>query len=58
MMTLNPGKYILDGNVGLIGKGNIADLVLLNKNPLESLENLREIQGVYKEGKKIILVNN
>jgi imidazolonepropionase-like amidohydrolase len=40
-------------NWGSIEKGTQADLLLLAKNPLESLQNLNSIEIVFKDGKKL-----
>lgn len=53
MMTINPGKRIFHGKLGEIQKGKIADLVILNSNPLEDLENLKDIKEVYKNGERL-----
>jgi len=49
--TINAAKSIQLENVGSIKKGNIADLVLLNKNPLENIQHTKEIYCVMKGGK-------
>ena len=40
----------IDQHTGKIQKGYDADLVLLKGNPLENIENLREVKAVYKKG--------
>jgi len=40
----------LEKTLGRIKVGYEADLVLLNKNPLESIENTKTIKGVIKAG--------
>ena len=37
---------------GTLAKGKIADLLVLEKNPLESITNMRSIQAIYLGGKK------
>jgi len=52
--TINP-TYILnkEKETGSIAKGKIADLVLLNANPLDDLNNLAKISLVVNKGKLI-----
>ena len=45
--------FSLAGRVGSIEKGLQADIILLDKNPLEKLENLNSISHVMKAGKLI-----
>jgi adenine deaminase len=42
---------IKDDSYGKIQKGRIADLVLLNANPLEDIKNTRSINAVVVDGK-------
>jgi len=53
--TLNPAKFLnkLD-DYGTVEKGKIADLVLLNANPLESIKNTEKIFAVIVGGKLIL----
>lgn len=50
--TLNAAKYqnAID-SLGTIEKGKIADLVLLNENPLEDIRNTQEIEAVFTNGR-------
>lgn len=49
--TIVPAKYAkMDMEYGSIEEGKVADLVLLNKNPLEEISNSREIDGVISNG--------
>jgi imidazolonepropionase-like amidohydrolase len=38
---------------GTLAKGKAADLIVLNKNPLENIRNSRSIEAVYLAGKKV-----
>ncbi|WP_282080032.1 amidohydrolase family protein [Aquimarina algiphila] len=50
--TVNPAKYLNRTSVsGTITEGKLADLVLLNKNPLIDIRNTKTIEGVMVKGK-------
>lgn len=50
--TSRPAEYFgLDNELGLIEKGMLADLLLLNENPLEDIKNTQKINAVFKDGK-------
>lgn len=52
--TINAATgYGISDKIGSIEKGKYADLLLLAKNPLESLQNLNSIELVFKNGKPI-----
>ncbi|WP_420320267.1 hypothetical protein [Flagellimonas sp.] len=51
--TLHVGEYLKDSSYGTIKEGNKADLILLQKNPLLSLKNLKLIDHVFIKGKDI-----
>jgi len=45
--TINPAIFLnATDSIGTIEKGKIADLVLLNANPLENIRNKRKIEAV------------
>ncbi|MGY8969581.1 MAG: amidohydrolase family protein, partial [Flavobacteriales bacterium] len=50
--TINPAKYFnMNDSLGKIKIGYIADLVILDNNPLENIENTLSINAVIKDGK-------
>jgi len=50
--TIRPAEFFgLEGELGTIGEGMRADLVLLDANPLEDIRNTRSIRTVFSEGK-------
>ena len=51
--TLNNALVIgIEKTHGSISIGKQADLVILSKNPLENIENIRSVKMVFKDGKK------
>jgi imidazolonepropionase-like amidohydrolase len=52
MATINAAEAIgAEDRIGTIEKGKIADLVLINGNPLQDIETLRDVEMVVKEGR-------
>lgn len=49
--TINPAKSIGLDEIGVIKKGKIADLVILEKNPLENIKHTKDIDSIIKGGK-------
>lgn len=49
--TVNTANYLEMKNKGTIEINKIADLILLNKNPLENIANTKTIETVIKNGK-------
>jgi len=50
--TINPAIFMKkEGNFGSVEVGKLASLVLLNKNPLENIENTKSIETVIVRGK-------
>jgi imidazolonepropionase-like amidohydrolase len=43
----------IDKEFGTLAKGKTADLLVLEKNPLENITNMRSIQAIYLGGKKL-----
>jgi imidazolonepropionase-like amidohydrolase len=50
--TINPARYFgREQTLGIIGEGKAADVVLLDRNPLEDISNIRRIHAVVVAGK-------
>jgi imidazolonepropionase-like amidohydrolase len=50
--TLNPAKFLgMEDRLGTIEKGKLADLVLLDANPLEDIRNTQKIAAVIVNGR-------
>ena len=50
--TIEPARFLeWDEQMGTIEKGKVADLVMLDANPLEDIRNTRRIAGVFARGR-------
>jgi len=50
--TLNPAKFLgMEDRLGTITPGKLADLVLLNANPLDDIRNTQKIEAVVANGR-------
>lgn len=50
--TLNPARFLgRESELGTIEKGKLADMVLLDANPLEDIRNTQKIAGVFADGR-------
>jgi len=50
--TVNPCRYLgIINRKGTVSTGKDADLLLLEKNPLEDISNIRSIFGIFKSGR-------
>jgi imidazolonepropionase-like amidohydrolase len=50
--TINGAKYLgMDGDIGSLEKGKLADLVVLDKNPLENIRNTDSVRMVMLNGR-------
>ena len=55
--TINPAIFMsLEKSYGSITVGKMADMVLLEKNPLENIENTRSITSVFLKGKLVTIL--
>lgn len=50
--TLWPGRLLKRPDLGTIAKGHVADLIVVDGNPLASLESLRHVVHVVKDGRQ------
>ena len=49
--TVRPAEFLgTADSLGTVRVGNLADLVLLEDNPLDDIENVRHIRGVVLDG--------
>ncbi len=49
--TINPAKYFgLENDLGTIAEGKLADLVILDENPLENVANTKKVHAVVANG--------
>ena len=51
--TRNAAEFLRAADLGTLEKGKWADLIVLDKNPLENIKNTRSIQAVYIAGNRI-----
>ncbi len=49
--TRNPARWLKQADLGTIEAGKLADMVLLDGNPLDDIRNTRKIQAVVARGK-------
>ena len=49
--TINPHAYLKNTNAGTLEEGKLANLVMLEKNPLENISNTKSIAGVFLQNK-------
>jgi len=52
--TSNAAKLIGEDERGIIEEGKIADMVLLDANPIENIGALRMIAAVFQEGRRVV----
>ena len=50
--TLNPARYFgLENELGSIQENMLADLLILDANPLDNIDNTQKINALFKQGK-------
>ena len=50
--TVNPAAFFAaEGDAGTIEVGKVADLVLLDQNPLDDIKNIRRVHGTMLRGR-------
>lgn len=50
--TINPAKYLnMTESLGTVEEGKIADLIILNENPLDDIHNISDINAVLLNGR-------
>jgi imidazolonepropionase-like amidohydrolase len=50
-MIYGPAFFGLEKDYGSVEKGKVADLIILNKNPLEDIQHLRSMESTILKGK-------
>jgi hypothetical protein len=50
--TINPAEFVhQDANLATVEKGKLADVLILGRNPLENISNIRSLETVIQHGK-------
>jgi imidazolonepropionase-like amidohydrolase len=50
--TINPAEFVhQDKNLGTVEAGKLADIIILGRNPLENVRNIRSLETVIQHGK-------
>lgn len=51
--TINPAEYVhRDKNLGTLEPGKLADIIILGRNPLQDVRNIRTLEKVVQHGKE------